>query len=136
MRWDIVVQMTLPLILNIERKDMATQVFPSWTSADECVLVLKNMTDAILKIGNAILIRVPELDVVGASRLSVAVYCRKLVLCHISVASPAPKLITIMDCDGELDASGLSFYHELIDSFELGVIPDTHGLGLNVRHCN
>lgn len=41
-----------------------------------------------------------------------------------------------MDGDGELNASGLSFYHELIYGSELGIVPDSHGLGLNVRHCN
>lgn len=41
-----------------------------------------------------------------------------------------------MDRDGELDASGLSFYHELIYGFELGIVPHSHGLGLNVWHCD
>lgn len=80
MRWNIVVQMALTFVLDIEREDVTVQIFPGWTSADECVLVFKNVTDPILKIGNAILVRVPELDVVSTSRLSVAVYCRQLVL--------------------------------------------------------
>lgn len=98
--------------------------------------MFKNMTDPILEIGNAILVRVPELNIIGTSGLSVAVYCRKLVLGHIGIASPAAELVAIVDRDGEFDASGLSFDHELIYRFELGVVPDTNGLGFDIRHCD
>lgn len=53
---NVVVQMALTFILDIESKDVAVKVFPGWTPTDQCVLVLKNVTDAILKIGNAILV--------------------------------------------------------------------------------
>ena len=96
--------------------------------------MFKYVTNAVLEIGNAVFVRIPELDIVGTSWLSVAVHGRQLVFRYVGIASPAAELVTVMDGNGELDASGLSFDHELIYGLELSVVPYADSVWLNIRH--
>lgn len=59
--------------------------------------------DAILKVGDAICVRVPEFYVVVAGLAKGAVQCREIVLFNVGVISPAAELITIMHSDDEFD---------------------------------
>lgn len=101
---DVAVQMTLTLVLDVEREDVAREVFPCRAAVNAAVAVFEDMADAILKIGDGIWVPIPELHIVVArSAAGAAVQCREMILLDVGVVSPAAKLVAVMQGDDELD---------------------------------
>ena len=58
-RRHIPVQMPLPFILNIERKNIPVQVLPLRCAFDQFIGVLQSMSDAVIEVSHAVGVRVP-----------------------------------------------------------------------------
>lgn len=102
------IEMTLPFILNVEREDMAREILPGRTTIDAIVAMFEDVTDPILKVRDAVRVRVPELHVVITGTSSGAIYCRKVIFVDIGIITPAAKLVTVMQSNHELNVYSAS----------------------------
>ena len=96
MRGDIAVEMALAFVLDVEGEDVAREILPGRAAVNAAVAMLEDMTDAILKVRDAIRVRVPKLHVVVAGFALGAVHCREVVLLDVGVVSPAAQLVAVM----------------------------------------
>ena len=58
--------MTLTFILNVKGEDVTGQVLPRRAAADGGALMLEDVADAVLKVRDAVAVRVPEFHIVVA----------------------------------------------------------------------
>jgi len=65
-RRHIPIQMALPFILDIERKDTLVQIFPLRRALNQLVRVLQHMRNAVVEVRHAVMVGVPGPYVVVA----------------------------------------------------------------------
>jgi hypothetical protein len=95
--------MTLPFILDIERKDIPVQVLPLRRAFDQCIRMLQNMRDALVKVSHAGGVGVPGGHIVVAGFPGGAVESWQRVLANVGVVAPAAELVAVVEGDCQFD---------------------------------
>lgn len=106
MRGDVVVKVALAFVLDVESEDVVREVFPPRSALDQGVGVLQDVDDAVFEVGDAVGVRVPELDVVVARFSDGAVEDWEVVFGDVSVVAPTAELVTVVHRDCEFDVYG------------------------------
>jgi hypothetical protein len=98
-RRHIPVQMPLPFILYIERKDILVQILPLGRALDQLIRMLQHMRDTVIKVRHAGGVGVPGRYIVVAGFSDGAVEGWQGVFADVGVVSPAAELVAIVEGD-------------------------------------
>lgn len=95
--------MTLAFILNIEREDVVSKVFPLWSALDERVDMFQHMSDTVIEVSHAVGIAVPARDIVIASFSERTVEGGQIVLADVRVIAPTAQLVSVVQNNRKFD---------------------------------
>lgn len=95
--------MALAFILDVEGENVIREIFPFGSSFDQRVGVLQDVGDAIFEIRDTVGVGVPGCHIVVAGFSVGAVERWEVVFGNVGVVAPAAELVSIVQCDCELD---------------------------------
>lgn len=95
--------MSLAFVLDVEGENVVREIFPFGSTFNQRVGVFQDVGNAIIEIGDAVGIGVPGCHVVVACFSVGAIECWEVVFGNVGIVAPAAELVSIVQCDGELD---------------------------------